>query len=151
MNTCIEFEGSKFPSGYGRSLVDGREISAHRVAYCKANGIELKEIEGKVIRHICDNPPCVNPKHLLIGTQKENMQDKVNRGRLVMPNTKGVLHWSHKLTESDVLEIRRRAKVGGEENTTKRLAIEFGVKPPAIQKIIKRLRWKHIPEQEAAS
>lgn len=75
---CIEYAGARNANGYGvlPKPVNGSRL-AHRAALAEALG---RPVVG-VVRHACDNPPCVNPKHLLEGTQKENMRDASERGR----------------------------------------------------------------------
>lgn len=80
---CIEVTTGRSGDGYGLSHVPvGRNSSvmvyAHRVAFEKAWGITLKA--GQVVRHTCDNPPCVNPLHLMLGTQGDNMRDMTGKG-----------------------------------------------------------------------
>lgn len=75
---CIEFEGMKDKTGYGRILVDGRRVAAHRVEWERVHG---PIPTGKVIMHICDNRACVNIGHLQLGTQSENIQDCANKKR----------------------------------------------------------------------
>ncbi len=53
----------------------------HRVAYCEANGVTLEAIKGIIVRHTCDNPGCVNPDHLILGSHQDNSNDMVQRGR----------------------------------------------------------------------
>ena len=74
---CWEWLASKNPDGYGRVRRFGRMESAHRIAY----ELYVGAIEDKQVLHTCDNPSCVNPKHLFLGTHKENMEDKVRKGR----------------------------------------------------------------------
>ena len=80
---CQEWEGERFPSGYGYvSSAERREYGtplAHRVAWIKANG---PIPDGMKILHSCDNPPCVNLAHLSVGTQSKNIADAVARGRI---------------------------------------------------------------------
>lgn len=77
-NGCWEWRGPRSARGYGSlNTADGR-LYAHRVAYELHNG---PIPDGLVVRHKCDNPPCVNPNHLEIGTQLDNIQDSVERGR----------------------------------------------------------------------
>lgn len=80
---CIEFRGETNNHGYGRFVVrrNGRRHRplAHRIAYAMVADID----PGAVVRHSCDNPPCVNPEHLLVGTQRDNILDARDRGRLV--------------------------------------------------------------------
>ncbi|NIC05759.1 HNH endonuclease [Billgrantia bachuensis] len=61
--------------------MEGRTIGAHRVAYCKANGLQLASIDGLVVRHKCDNKSCVNPAHLEVGDHSDNIRDAIERGR----------------------------------------------------------------------
>lgn len=73
---CIEWTGGLTDKGYGRFKLDGVQTRAHRVSYQWAHGT-LPE----VVRHTCDNPPCVNPRHLVAGTQDDNMKDMAARCR----------------------------------------------------------------------
>lgn len=75
---CHIWRGSRNVGGYGRLTRDGAILSAHRVAWELANG---PIPDGKVVLHKCDNPLCVNPEHLSIGTQKENVLDAIAKGR----------------------------------------------------------------------
>lgn len=94
-NSCIDHQQKGDNKGYGRCSYGGKVVLSHRLAYCIANGVSLDEIAGKVVRHDCDNPRCVNPFHLRIGTHKDNTIDAIVRGRA-----------TKKLTEEQVLEIR---------------------------------------------
>lgn len=77
-NGCIVFTGLKSPKGYGKIRFQGKHYRAHRLSYILENG----EINSNVlVCHKCDNPPCVNPDHLFIGTAKDNAIDRKNKGR----------------------------------------------------------------------
>lgn len=81
---CIETTGTRRPDGYGVTQVTiGKGsrvvIYAHRLAFERAWGIPIPP--GMVVRHTCDNPPCVNPLHLQLGTHADNNRDQVERGR----------------------------------------------------------------------
>lgn len=78
---CIETTYAKNLQGYGNVWNNGRQVGHHRLAYCDANGLQLTDIKGKVVRHTCDNPSCVNPAHLVLGTTKDNAADRQTRGR----------------------------------------------------------------------
>lgn len=117
------------PFDYGQIGVGGRKIDVtHRVAYKLAKG-EIPD--GLVVRHSCDNPPCVNPDHLLVGTFADNSGDMVDRGR----STKGR---GIKLTDDDVREIRRRftRRAPGQKCNRQELAAEFGVHPQHITDLV---------------
>jgi len=145
--------------GYGKfTFSDDKKhtIGAHRMSYILAHG-EIPA--GKDVLHRCDNPPCVNPDHLWLGTIADNMKDKVAKGR----QAKGVEHartiniarafgrgiapkgeeqWNAKVTENDVREIRRMHLAG---LPLKAIVARF----PIIGKsnawcIAKRKTWKHV-------
>ena len=104
--------------GYGCFTVNGEPEKAHRVAYEAWVG---PIPSGKLIRHKCDNPPCVNPKHLKAGTNADNTKDRDERGRTARGERSG----NAKLTDKQVKEIRyRRAHEGV---TYRQLAKEFNV------------------------
>jgi plasmid stability protein len=88
----------------------------------------------KVLRHTCDNRLCINPEHIIIGTQKDNMQDMIDRNR----NVKGESVGTHKLTEEDVINIR-----ASNEGAVP-LAKKYGIHYSNIHFIRKRQSWKHI-------
>jgi hypothetical protein len=75
---CWEFRGTRDEDGYGQLWFEGRAIRAHRTAYVATHG---PVPDGLVVRHKCDNPPCINPAHLEAGTVAENNQDRAARGR----------------------------------------------------------------------
>lgn len=75
---CIEFMGSRDRHGYGMMRYNAKNQGAHRVAWTLTYG-EIPD--GLLVLHSCDNPPCCNPKHLRLGTMKDNMEDKIARGR----------------------------------------------------------------------
>lgn len=130
---CWLWTGAKNHKGYGYVKVKGRMLRVHRVAHEEAIG----PIEHKLlVLHSCDTPACVNPKHLRAGTQKENMQDRENRGRTL----KGETSPRSKLTEQQVLEIRARRSVGEPREV---LAQEFGVSIPHISDIALGKSWVH--------
>lgn len=76
-DTCWLWQGTK-AKGYGRLNIDGKRVYAHRFSYSVSKGI-LEP--SQVIMHTCDNPSCVNPDHLVQGTQKDNVLDMINKGR----------------------------------------------------------------------
>jgi hypothetical protein len=80
---CWVWNSARNQYGYGvkwDSVYKKTEL-AHRFAYRQAHGLGLDDINGEVVRHECDNPPCVNPDHLTIGTQQDNLADMHARKR----------------------------------------------------------------------
>lgn len=126
---CWIWLGRLDKDGYGHISVDGRSVVAPRASLLAFKGLPLSGYGAT--RHICDFPPCVNPDHLLPGTNYENIQDRVRRGRSAT-----------KLTKENVVEIRRR-RISGERMAV--LADEFNVATHTIWTISNRRTWKHVP------
>lgn len=139
MSECIEWQKYRSQDGYGISSYKGKPVKAHRLAYCKANGIELKDITGLVVRHKCDNPACINPEHLETGTPGDNARDRTKRNRSA--RLSGELNGRAKLTEDQVNEIRRRYVKGSKDSNTVTLAKEFGVCQSHVSEIVRGLTW----------
>lgn len=78
-NGCLEFQGSRNSDGYGHVKVDGKTQLAHRVVAIHFFGKE--EVDKHIVCHKCDNPSCVWPPHLFLGTHSDNAQDRENKGR----------------------------------------------------------------------
>lgn len=76
---CIDHNYSAV-AGYASTTIDGVRVTLHRLAYCQHAGVPLDSIKGLVVRHTCDNARCINPEHLIIGTQADNMHDRKLRG-----------------------------------------------------------------------
>jgi HNH endonuclease len=132
MNNCIEWGKCLSKAGYGVKRLAGKNVYAHRLAYCERHGLTLDEIKGSVVMHTCDNPKCVNPDHLLLGTQAENMKDMRIKKRTPL----GENRKSSKLTTHDVIEIRASYDRG--ERKPRLLAKKYGVSYYTILKIGKR-------------
>lgn len=138
LSDCILWKGPKRKDGYGRVTVDGRREYAHRVAYCKVRGIPLLAIKGVVIRHTCDNPPCVNGAHLVDGRQADNVQDAVERGR----NAACEKHGRAKLSDDQVREIRQTFT--GERGQVVALAKRFKVSHSMVSLIVRDRNWRRL-------
>jgi hypothetical protein len=109
-------------------------LYVHRLAYELANGRIPDDLK---VCHRCDNPACVRPDHLFLGTQKDNMQDASTKGRI--KTLRGDDHPWSKLTSAEVSEIRRAAANGEKQ---KMLAERFHVTTRAINAIINERAWK---------
>jgi ribosome-binding protein aMBF1 (putative translation factor) len=115
-------------------------VKSNRMAWRLANGAEIPV--GMSVCHHCDNPPCCNPAHLFLGSHRENMADRDAKGRQACnPGRRGETSPAAKLTEADVLAIRRRYAGGGISQAA--LASEYGVAQSTISKITRRVRWEH--------
>lgn len=131
---CWLWSGGHNKAGYGHYRMNGRTIVAHRAAYLMAN--PGTSFEGKVVMHKCDTPACVNPEHLRLATQSDNIQDMFRKGR---GNTsKGESHVCAVLTEPDIIAIRKSSASLNEE------ARRYGVTRSAIWAIRHRVNWKHV-------
>lgn len=135
---CWWWTGGSFSNGYGMFWVNdlNRVTQAHRVAYSLRHG---SIAAGAFVCHRCDNPPCVNPDHLFIGTAADNMRDKARKGRGNAP--KGERHGRRKLAASQAEEILRRCNSGERPAA---LAAEFGVSRHTVELIASRKNWRHL-------
>ncbi len=122
------------PNGYVKVKRNGKEYTAHRWIYQQKKGNIPK---GMIVRHSCDNKLCINPDHLLLGTYKDNMQDAVRRNRLSC----GDKHYNSKLSEN---QVRAIIEIGKNNKKYYQIAKEFNVNRTTIERIIKKLSWKHI-------
>lgn len=124
---------------YGMFALNKRPYLAHRISYMLCVGVDPGEM---CVLHKCDNPACVNPNHLFLGTPKDNVQDCQRKGRKFQPPALGVQNGYCKLSEQNVRDIRRQYANGGVTQST--LGIAFGVGQTVISSIVLRKRWSHI-------
>ncbi len=136
---CWIWKSATDIGGYGRIWFEGRDCKAHRIAYTITNG---PIPEGMKVLHSCDNPPCCNPHHLRVGTSKENTADMFERNRANPGHVPGVSNGRAKLTEFQVIEIRRRISEG---ETMYALAKEYLLHRSTIRNIVIGKLWKHLP------
>lgn len=106
-NGCWEWLGCKTKDGYGRTMEYPKSITTHRLMYKLANNVD---IEGKHVLHKCDNPPCINPKHLELGDHKINMAQMTERGRRA--RLTGSKNPAARLSTPDVEDIKLFLKKG---------------------------------------
>ena len=129
---CHIWIGGLNKKGYGYFHFHGKSDWAHRVAYILFIGTIP---DGMLVCHTCDVPACVNPKHLFIGTPKDNSQDMVDKNR----QTSGSLNPQAKLSESHIIEIREKYENGLASQPF--LANEYGVDVSSINKIVNYKTW----------
>ena len=139
-NACWEWTAGKI-KGYGQIQVNGKQKLAHRISWELHNGPIPKNL---CVCHHCDNPGCVNPDHLFLGTQKDNMRDKLKKARQVkeQPKQRGEKHHNVKLAEEQVRVIKRL--YGAPGISQRRLADIFGVSQVQIGRIVRGKTWAHL-------
>lgn len=141
LDGCWIWQGS-LSQNYGRlTLDDRRKAFAHRYSYELAYG---HIPEGLCVLHKCDNPPCVRPDHLFLGTRKDNRADCVSKNRQAKGETDGY----HKLTAREVVQIREQYKLSplGTPGaySLKGIAKRFRISKQTVWDIIHRRRWQHL-------
>lgn len=134
---CWEWNASVSNDGYGNIRINNKLYLPHRISWVIHNNVIP---DGLLVCHTCDNRSCVNPSHLFLGTQKENMQDRDKKCRRIA--LVGEKNGKHRLTEKEVIEIR--AKYIPYKYSTYKLAKEYGVSTTAVQCIITYKTWKHV-------
>jgi hypothetical protein len=166
-DACWTWTASCNQHGYGRIKWRNKLVQSHRLAWQLKHG-DIPE--GLFVCHHCDNPKCCNPKHLFLGTNKDNQADMHRKGRGIRARglfngsythperrARGERHWSRlypdkmpkgernsqaKLTDDDVRRIRTLYASGG--ITQRQLAVQFGVDQQVIWAIVNRKRWSHV-------
>jgi hypothetical protein len=133
---CIEWTGSKNAKGYGRTTFLGKMKLTHRVAYELVHGPISDDMR---VCHRCDNPPCINPDHLFLGTQADNVSDMFKKGR--GHDRRGEGHAQVKLTNAQVIEIRRCHAAG---ESMKSLATRYNYNMGSMWSLLKGRTWSHL-------
>lgn len=133
-NSCWIWNGCTDRDGYGVLQFEKRQYRAHRVSY---QLLRSPVPDDLVVCHHCDNPSCVNPHHLFVGTVSDNNADRISKGR----SARGEKSARAKLTEADVLEIRRMAAANCR---TKEIADKFKVSYYIVSLISRGDSWKHV-------
>lgn len=134
---CWEWQRYVRPAGYGQLGLPGtrRTIDAHRASWIVHRG---PIPDGLFVCHHCDNRRCVNPAHLFLGTNADNMADAVAKDR--WPHRYGPAHHSTKLSTEAVEAIRRRHAAGG---SPKALAAEYGICHQYVWQLVAR-KWRNV-------
>ena len=141
-NGCLEWTRNRHVFGYGKLTIDKRNVAAHRLAWELANG---PIPDGLWVLHHCDNPPCINPDHLFLGTQADNARDAARKGRARGGGPPGEASGNAKLTEADVRLMRwLHFMAAGKYGTIIGLARRFNVNKRTVGAVVHRHSWKHI-------
>ncbi len=151
-NECWPWNRSLTLSGYGRLKSQGYTWRAHRLSYELFKG---PIPEGMLVMHACDNPECVNPSHLSVGTHADNNADKAKKGRAVSGEKhhsrtnpecllRGEKHGRTSLTREDVIEMRCLAREGVAD---KALAELYGISASQAWRIVKGKFWQHLNDE----
>jgi hypothetical protein len=137
---CWNWRGHKTIDGYGRTSFYGKLRLAHRLSKFLFGHMRPKHFNDihKVVMHKCDNPACINPHHLVVGTQLENIADRHAKGR----TRGGTSVWSARLTEDNVRSIRCEYK--NSQRSAEELALKHKVSVAQIKAIAYRQKWKHV-------
>lgn len=130
---CLIWQRARSGRGYGMIWVNGAMRCATRVTWELIHG---PIPSGQFVCHRCDNPPCVNPDHLFLGANADNVQDMLRKGRFVS-----------RLDPSAIREIRRLAALG--ENYGQ-IARKFCIHLSTVGRIVKHQRWMHVDDRGAA-
>lgn len=150
-NACWPWVGGRDKDGYGWFKVDGRMRRAHVVSWEINHG--GRALEGLGTLHHCDNPPCVNPGHLWLGTSAANSADRAAKGRSACGDRNGSRrhperlrppmgegHGAARLSDVEVVAIRN---LKGRLSTSD-IGWLFGIRQQTVSKIQRRVSWKHV-------
>ena len=132
---CWNWSLTKDKDGYGKIKISGKHWRVHRAVYFTLNPDADKRLH---VLHRCDNTCCCNPEHIYLGTNCDNVRDKVARGRQSRPI--GELHPGAKLTEDRVRDVRAILNQG---LTQAEIGRQFGISQASVSLIKNRINWKH--------
>lgn len=146
---CWEWTAGLYSDGYGKFGVSLKTYRAHRFAYEMVHG---SIPAGLFLLHHCDNKLCIRPDHMFVGTQKDNVDDCMAKGRAHLQNVtparravwqpRGERHGSARLTPDQVRAIRTRHALGGV--SYRALGRDYGVSTATITEIVRREIWRHV-------
>lgn len=135
-NGCWLWNGGKNRDGYGQVRLKGRTEYAHRISWVIHNGPIPK---GMCVCHQCDNPLCVRPDHLFLGTHAENMADMIAKNHVARFHGKEDTHT--KLAKKDIRRMREQYLFGADR---KDISLVFNVSISSVYAIVGRRTWRHV-------
>jgi hypothetical protein len=135
-DACWEWQGKRYQNGYGCFAKQDRGELAHRVAY----RLEVGDPGQLMVCHRCDNRSCVNPRHLFLGTARDNILDAAKKHRL--RPARGEQAGKSKLSTDDVQQIRRLYAAGVCKQ--RELAERYSVSTKQVSVIVNRKQWAHL-------
>lgn len=135
INGCWEWQGSRNKKGYGHLSYKRKVELAHRISWLMFKGKIPNDMK---VCHKCDNPPCINPSHLFLGSQKENVKDMFQKKRKIH---EGINHPGAKLTNENIKEIRKLLREG---KTQQYIADKYNISNGHVGSIKHRRTWKEI-------
>ena len=134
---CLIWHSNRDAKGYGRVYIDGKYRGLHRLVWEVVNGAEIPQ--GYCVCHTCDNPPCIWPEHLWIGTKAQNTLDRdLKRRNWFGPRNRGETNARAKLTDAQVRAIRADPRL------QRMIAVEYGITTSSVSEIKAGKRWKHL-------
>lgn len=133
---CWEWTSSKHNKGYGQLSVNGSTKTAHRMSWMIHNNSDIPS--DMCVCHSCDNPSCVNPDHLFLGSHADNVNDKVSKNRHAV----GEKHGMSKLTDEDIRCIRIARSV--DRLSCEKIALRYNVAYSVIERICRKQIWTHV-------
>jgi len=136
---CLIWTGPKAGNGYGAIKSGGKQVKVHRASY----ELSVGQIpDGMHVLHRCDQPACIEPAHLFLGTHEENMADRTAKGRHAVHYGEDNGH--AKLTADLVVVLRARYKPKHRKDGAAAMAREVGVHPDTLRAALFGDSWKHI-------
>ena len=144
MSGCWLWTGALFQNKYAQINLNGRTWYASRVVWFSEYGLFDENLD---VLHKCDNPFCVNPRHLFLGTHADNMRDRDSKNRGVTPRLRGEQSPNAKLCDADIPELFKLRRQG---LTYRQIGIKFDISVAAVCDIFKNRHWRHvqIPDSE---
>ena len=135
---CWIWEKRTNPDGYGEMWYGDNSERCHRVSAIVFLG---EDIKGKVVMHMCDTPACVNPDHLKVGTQTENIKDMDAKGRRACGEDNGNSSLNYKLVKT----LREEYEVNG--MSRKQISSKYGVKKTALRNVLTYNSWRNSKQE----